>query len=330
MTQPTAPDTARPAARSIAYVFPGQGSQYVGMGAALVERSPAAARAFERADAALGFPLSRLILEGPADELDQTVNAQPAILATSVAFLDAIREDALAAGVELTPRALAGHSAGQYAAAVAADAIDYADALRLVRERGRIMQERGIAGGMGAVVGLSDEQVHDIVDQARAHGEISVANANAPGQIVLSGVIPALVFALEMSKTVGARRAVRLTVSVASHSPLMRRARDEFGKILARVPFRDPQVPMLGNVHATVISTADGLRDELTEHLVHGVQWTSTVRRMVGSGVTDFVEIGPGRVLSGLIKRISPEAMAHAVDGPDGAGVLTLLGEPRA
>src|SRR5918995_31760 len=148
-----------PSARTVALVFPGQGSQYVGMGADLVTRSPAAAAAYERADAALGVPLSRMILEGPSDELDLTVNAQPAILATSVAFLDAMREEAAAAGVEIVPRALAGHSAGQYAAAVAADAIDYADALRLVRERGRIMQERGIEGGMGAVIGLSDEQV---------------------------------------------------------------------------------------------------------------------------------------------------------------------------
>jgi [acyl-carrier-protein] S-malonyltransferase len=302
--------------RTVAFVFPGQGSQYVGMGANLVAQSPEAAAAFERADAALGMPLSRMILEGPADELDLTVNAQPAILATSVAYLEAMRAEARAAGVELVPFAVAGHSAGQYAAAVAADAIDFADALRLVRERGRIMQERGIEGGMGAVIGLSDEQVHEVVSAAREHGEISVANANAPGQIVLSGVIPALVFALELSRTVGARKAVRLTVSVASHSPLMRRARDEFGRILARVPFRDPQIPMLGNVHATVIDTADGLRSELTEHLVHGVQWTATVRKMVGSGVTDFVEIGPGRVLSGLIRRISPEAVTYAVDVP--------------
>jgi [acyl-carrier-protein] S-malonyltransferase len=328
MTQQIDPGTATES-RRIAFVFPGQGSQYVGMGAELIARSPAAADAYERADAALGIPLSRLILEGPADELDLTVNAQPAILATSVAYLRAMQDDAREAGLEIVPRALAGHSAGQYAAAVAADAIDYADALRLVRERGRIMQERGIAGGMGAVVGLSDEQVHDIVDQARAHGEISVANANAPGQIVLSGVIPALVFALEMSKTVGARKAARLAVSVASHSPLMRRARDEFGRILAKVPFRDPAVPMLGNVHGTVISTADGLRIELTEHLVHGVQWTTTIRRMVGDGVTDFVEVGPGRVLSGLIRRISPEAGTHQVDAPADRGWLaTLRQEP--
>jgi [acyl-carrier-protein] S-malonyltransferase len=316
--------------RSIAFVFPGQGSQYVGMGAELIERSAAAAAIYERADAALGIPLSRLILEGPAEELDQTINAQPAILATSVAYLEAIRAEAREAGIEIVPRAMAGHSAGQYAAAVAADAIDFADALRLVRERGRIMQERGIEGGMGAVIGLSDEQVDNIVDRAREHGEISVANANAPGQIVLSGVIPALVFALEMSRTVGARKAAQLTVSVASHSPLMRRARDEFGRILAKVPFRDPKVPMLGNVHATVISTADGLRLELTEHLVHGVQWTATVRRMVADGITDFVEIGPGRVLSGLIRRISPEAEAHAVDGPAGRSWLVSLRERPA
>ena len=311
----------------MAWLFTGQGSQYVGMGADLVARSPAAAAAFERADAALGMPLSRMILEGPAEELDETVNAQPAILATSVAFLEAIRAQARDAGIEINPTAMAGHSAGQYAAAVAADAIDYADALRLVRERGRIMQERGIAGGMGAVIGLSDQQVDEIVEEARQHGEITVANANAPGQIVLSGVIPALVFALEMSKTVGARKAARLTVSVASHSPLMRRARDEFGKILTRVPFRDPQVPMLGNVHATVINTAEGLRSELTEHLVHGVQWTGTVRRMVSGGVTDFVEVGPGRVLTGLIRRINPDVETHVADGPSDRSFLATLRE---
>ena len=156
------------------------------------------------------------------------------------------------------------------------------------------------------------------MDQAREHGEIAVANRNAPGQIVLSGVIPALVFALEMSRTVGARKAARLTVSVASHSPLMRRARDEFGRILAKVPFRDPTPPMLGNVHATVIQTADGLRRELTEHLVHGVQWTDTIRRMAADGVTDFVEVGPGRVLTGLIRRIVPGMSVHAVDSSGG------------
>jgi [acyl-carrier-protein] S-malonyltransferase len=300
---------------TLAFVFPGQGSQYVGMGAELVEQSPAAARAYEQADATLGFELSRLILHGPEDELNRTENAQPAILATSVAYLEALREEAAGSGIEIRPRVVAGHSAGQYAAAVAADALDYDTALRLVRERGRIMAERGIEGGMGAVVGLSDEQVDEIVQHARQHGEISVANANAPGQIVLSGVIPALVFALELSKTVGARKAVRLTVSVASHSPLMRRARDEFRRILARVPFRDPAVPMLGNVHAGVINTADGLRHELAEHLVHGVQWTATVRHMAAGGVTDFVEIGPGRVLSGLIRRIAPDARAHPTDG---------------
>jgi [acyl-carrier-protein] S-malonyltransferase len=319
--------TAAP--RSHAFVFPGQGSQYVGMGADLVERSPDAAAIYERADAALGFPLSRLILEGPAEELNQTVNAQPAILAASVAYLEAMRADAREAGVELQPVRLAGHSAGQYAAAVAADAIEFEEALWLVRERGRIMQERGIEGGMGAVIGLSDQQVDEVVEEARQHGEISVANQNAPGQIVLSGVIPALVFALEMSKTIGARKAVRLTVSVASHSPLMRRARDDFGRILAKVPFRDPKVPMLGNVHATVIRTADGLRDELTEHLVHGVQWTASVRNMVASGVTDFVEVGPGRVLSGLIRRISPDATVHAVDGA-GSPFWTPAGESLA
>jgi [acyl-carrier-protein] S-malonyltransferase len=324
MTEPTDPMPPPDATASThAFVFPGQGSQYVGMASDVVARSTAARDVMARADEALGFGLSKLIAEGPEDELNQTVNAQPAILATSVAHLEALRADARSAGVDIDPRLVAGHSAGQYAAAVAADAIDFGDALRLVRERGRIMQERGIAGGMGAVVGLSDEQVHQIVEEAREHGEIAVANSNAPGQVVLSGVIPALVFALEMSRTVGARKAVRLTVSVASHSPLMRRARDDFRGVLSRVPFREPSVPMLGNVHASVIRTADGLREELTEHLVHGVQWTGTIRRMAAEGVTEFVEIGPGRVLTGLIRRINPAADAHSLDAP-GAGGLWL------
>ena len=257
-------DEAAPAStaaqRRLAFVFPGQGSQYVGMGAELVASSPAAAavsRARRRGARASRSRASSWT--GPAEELDQTVNAQPAILAT-IGRLP--RGDARArpprTASSSIPLAVAGHSAGQYAAAVAADAIDFETAINLVRERGRIMQERGIEGGMGAVIGLTDEQVHEVVDAAREHGEIGVANANAPGQIVLSGVIPALAFALEMSKTVGARKAVRLTVSVASHSPLMRRARDEFSQILAKVPFREPRVPMLGNVHATVIRTADG------------------------------------------------------------------------
>ena len=296
-----------------AFVFPGQGSQYVGMGSDLAHSSIATA-IFERADAALGFALSRLMLEGPAEELDSTINAQPAILAASVAALENLRERAREVGAVLNPLAVAGHSAGQYAAAVAAGSLDFEDAIRLVRERGRIMQEHGIDGGMGAVIGLSEEQAEEVVQEARKLGEISVANINAPGQVVLSGVIPALVFALEMSKTVGARRAVQLTVSVASHSPLMRYARDEFAKVLEKVPLRDPSVPVVGNVHASMIRTADGLREELTEHLVHGVQWVSTIRNMAAIGVTDFVEIGPGRVLTGLIKRISPDANAFALD----------------
>lgn len=313
-----------------AFVFPGQGSQYVGMGAALADRSTTAAAIFERADAALGFKLSRLMFEGPADELDSTVNAQPAILAASVAALEHLRERARAAGVALNPLAVAGHSAGQYAAAIAAGSIEFEEAVRLVRERGRIMQERGIDGGMGAVIGLSEDQAQEVVEKARKIGEISVANINAPGQVVLSGVIPALVFALEMSKTVGARRAVQLTVSVASHSPLMRHARDEFAKVLERVPFRDPSVPLVGNVHANMIRTAEGLREELSDHLVHGVQWVATIRNMASIGVTDFVEVGPGRVLTGLIKRISPDSEAHALDETDNGWLPSPPPQPTA
>ena len=312
-----APD-GPPPEPALALVFPGQGSQYVGMGERVINESRSAADAIERADRTLGFPLSRLMLEGPAEELDLTINAQPAILATSMAYLEAMREKARESGTTIEPRSVAGHSAGQYAAAVTADALDYEDALRLVRERGRVMQESGgEEGGMAAVIGLSDEQVGEVVSQASRHGEITVANANAPGQVVLSGVLPALVFAIELARTLGARRAVRLAVSVASHSALMRRAQEEFTAVLARVPMREPRVPILSNVHASVIQSADALRTELSEHLTQGVQWTDSIRRMVASGITDFVEVGPGRVLTGLIKRISPEARARSVDGAD-------------
>jgi [acyl-carrier-protein] S-malonyltransferase len=301
----------------IAFVFPGQGSQSVGMGKALAAASPAAATVFAEADRALDSPISTLAWDGPADELDLTVNAQPALLATSLAYLAALRERWSSLGIAAPePAFAAGHSMGQYSALVAAGAISLADGVRLVRERGRQMQASGAGreGRMAAVIGLDDELVPKLVSEASVHGTIGVANRNSPGQIVLSGERPAIEASLQIAKDLGARRAIELPVSVAAHSPLMADAADGMRKVLAAVEFRDPRPPLLANSDARPIDTAEAARAELVDHLMTGVDWVAAVERMAEAGVTHFVEVGPGRVLTGLIKRINPDVEAIATD----------------
>ncbi|MFL5671037.1 MAG: ACP S-malonyltransferase [Chloroflexota bacterium] len=301
----------------IAFVCPGQGSQTVGMGRALAEASPAAAATFARADAALGEPISTIAWDGPAEVLDLTENAQPAILATSIAILEALRErwaaDGLAAPV---PAFIAGHSMGQYSALVAAGALTIEDGVRLVRERGRLMQASGQGrdGAMAAIIGLDDARLPELIEGASAHGVFVVANRNAPGQVVVSGDRPAIDAGAEIAKSLGAKRAIVLPVSVAAHSPLMAEAADGMRATLADVAFADPAVPLLANADARPIETAAACRDELVEHLTAGVDWVRAVEHMTAAGVTTFVEIGPGRVLSGLIKRIAPDAEIVAAD----------------
>jgi [acyl-carrier-protein] S-malonyltransferase len=312
-------DSPRTLARmtSTAFVFPGQGSQSVGMGSALAESSPAAAAIFAEADAALGEPISRLAFDGPADLLDRTENAQPALLATSIAYLAAIRERS-AESTDLTPAFAAGHSMGQYSALVAAEVISLADGVRLVRERGRLMQTSGSGrdGGMAAIIGLDETHLPELVERAGTHGVFGVANRNAPGQVVVSGERAAVEAAADIAKELGARKVVVLPVSVAAHSPLMTEAADGMRRALETVDFRDPVVPLLANADARVISTGDAARAELIDHLTAGVDWVRAVEAMRVAGVTTFVEIGPGRVLTGLIKRIAPDATAIAVDDP--------------
>lgn len=308
---------------TIALVFPGQGSQRVGMGRALAEASPAAAAVFEEADRVLGQPLSRLAFDGPAEELDLTVNAQPALLATSVAMLRVLRERWAEAGTSHEPAFCAGHSMGQYSALVAAGSLPLADGLRLVRERGLRMQSSGHGnpGAMGAVIGLDDEQVAQVVERARSIGLLGLANRNAPGQVVLSGERPAVEAALEFARELRARKVVMLPVSVAAHSPLMADAAAGMRQVLASVPFADPRPPLLANADAATIETGDAARDELVDHLTAGVDWVAIVERMAASGVDTFLEVGPGRVLTGLIKRIAPGAAAIQVDDPDTGGM---------
>jgi [acyl-carrier-protein] S-malonyltransferase len=302
-----------------AYVFPGQGSQSVGMGEALAAGSEAAAAVFVAADAALGTPISDLAWHGPADELDRTENAQPALLATSIAYLAAVRERWAALGIEEPPIAFAaGHSMGQYSALVAADVISLADGVRLVRERGRLMQASGAgrAGAMAAILGLDDAQLPALVERASAEGTFGVANRNAPGQVVVSGERAAVDAAAEIARELGARKAIILPVSVAAHSSLMAEAADGMRRILADVEFRDPSIPLLANGDAQAITTADGARAELVDHLTAGVDWVAAIERMTSAGVDTFIEVGPGRVLTGLIKRIAPDAATMPLDDP--------------
>ena len=303
----------------VAFVFPGQGSQSVGMVRALATESPAAAAVFAAADEALGESISTLSWDGPADQLDRTENAQPAILAASIAILEALREHWAADGIAApVPAFAAGHSMGQYSALVAAGALSLADGIRLVRERGRLMQASGQGrdGAMAALIGLDDAKLPELVAGASARGVFVVANRNAPGQVVVSGERPAIEAGAELAKELGAKRAIVLPVSVAAHSPLMAEAADGMRTALADVTFADPSTPLLANADARPIETADACRAELVEHLTAGVDWIGAVERMQATGVSTFVEVGPGKVLTGLIKRIAPDAEAIAADDP--------------
>ena len=313
----------------LAFVFPGQGSQSVGMGRSLAESSPAAARVFAEADRALGSSTSELAWAGPAEQLDLTEHAQPALLATSMAILAALRERWAAAGLEAPrPAFAAGHSMGQYSALVAAGALSLEDGLRLVRERGRLMQASGEGrdGAMAALIGLDDARLPELVEGASAHGVFVVANRNAPGQVVVSGERAAVEAGAELARALGARRAIVLPVSVAAHSPLMAEAVEGMRSALAGITFADPLPSLLANADARPVADAAACRAELVEHLTTGVDWIRAVETMTAAGVTTFVEVGPGRVLSGLLKRIVPDAEAIAADDPASADRLRALG----
>jgi len=296
-----------------AFVFPGQGSQSVGMGRALAEASPAARAVFAEADAALGAPITPLAWEGPAELLDRTENAQPALLATSIAFHAALLEGGLSA----RPAWYAGHSMGQYSAMVAAGVLALGDALRLVRERGRLMQAAR-DGAMAAVIGLDDARLPELEAAGSAAGIFTIANRNSPGQVVVSGERAAVEAAAEAAKGLGARRAILLPVSVAAHSPLMADAAAGMRAALAPVDFRDPAAPLLANADARILATGAACREELVEHLTRGVDWVRAVETMSAAGVGSFIEVGPGKVLTGLVKRIAPDAAALATDEADG------------
>jgi len=294
-----------------AFVFPGQGSQEVGMGYDLYHRSPEAKRIFDEADEALDFSLSTLCFEGPIYKLRETINSQPALLTVSMAHLKAAPQ---LNGV-ICPDILAGHSLGEYTALVVANAIDFTDAVRLVRERGRLMQEAGVLepGGMAAIIGLDQYVVEDIVRESGAE----LANINCPGQIVVSGTRESIVRSMDLAQARGAVGSVQLEVSGAFHSRLMRPVVDGMAKAISEVKFRKPEIPVIANSTATPMNSIYEIKEELTRQICNCVLWQQSIEYMAEAGVSLFIEVGQGIVLTKLIKRIARKAKAVNTSDPE-------------
>ncbi len=308
----------------VAFLFPGQGSQAVGMGADIFAASPAARRVFESADEATSILLSKVCFQGPDDVLRETINTQPAIVTVSLALLAALQEvlteHSSSWSSPLTPGYTAGHSVGEYSALVASGALDLKDAVRLVRERGRLMHLEGnkCPGGMAAIIGLEAEALQEVclnatvqstTDLASSNhpgqGQVTIANFNAPGQIVISGDQEALNVAMELAKARGAKRVIPLAVSGAFHSPVMQPAAVGLAHAIKNTNVSDADIPIIGNIHATPLHEAQAIREELSQQVAAPVQWIRTIEYLVEAGVTIFFEIGPGQALTGMVKRIA-------------------------
>ncbi|MBX3052521.1 MAG: ACP S-malonyltransferase [Caldilineaceae bacterium] len=304
---------------SLALLFPGQGSQEVGMAQALAQHYPAAKAVLDEADEVLGFSLSTLCFHGPEEKLMDTINAQPALLATSMAALAALQSEL---GALPTPGVFAGHSMGEYSALVAAGCLAYSDGLRLVRERGRLMKEAGqkSPGLMAAILGLDEAVVAQVCADAQAAtgGIVQVANDNCPGQIVISGDKAGMERAMADLESAGARKVVALAVSIAAHSPLMAPAAAQLKAAIDTTPVRPPIAPVIGNTSGVPLTSPEAIRDELVAQLTGSVRWTASMQHAVDAGVETFVEVGPGEVLAGLMKRIARKSERMSVADPAG------------
>lgn len=305
----------------IAFIFPGQGSQKVGMGKALAEAFPVCRQTFEEADAALGEPLSRLCFEGPEDQLTLTENTQPAILAVSVA---AYR---LVASLGIRPSFVAGHSLGEYSANVAAGTLDFAEALRIVRRRGRYMQEAVPVGtgAMAAILGLDAALVAQACEEAAQGEVVSPANMNGAGQVVIAGAREAVARASERAKALGAKRAIPLPVSAPFHCALMKPAEDRLAPELRALTTHTPAVPIVANFDAEPKRQAADCIEALVRQVSSPVRWEDVVRRLASEGVTTYVEVGPGTVLSGLARKVHRDATVLNVGSPDDVAAVEAL-----
>lgn len=287
----------------LAFLFPGQGSQYVGMGKTLASQFDTAREIFHTADQALGFSLTQLCFDGPAEELQRTENTQPAMLTVSIAAYRVLEKQGL------RPDCVAGHSLGEYSALVAAGALDFADAIRLVRNRGRYMQEavpQGV-GAMAALLKLPEGKLESVLNEAAQGEVVSAANLNSPDQVVIAGHAGAVNRAVELAKAAGARRAVLLPVSAPFHCSLMKPAQERLARDLQAIPFRDLEVPLVNNWQARVIHTGEEARQGLYEQVPNPVRWADSIRRLAAEGITRFIEVGAGGVLTGLLRNINPE-----------------------
>ncbi|MGB7875181.1 MAG: ACP S-malonyltransferase [Anaerolineales bacterium] len=309
--------------KSTAFVFPGQGSQVVGMGRELANKYPQAKATFEEADDILGFPLSRIMWEGPEDDLNDTVNTQPALYVHSIAaqrvFSHLYPDPSTGSGQGFRPASVAGHSLGELSALSAAGALSFADGLRLVRIRGELMKRAGeeSPGGMAAILGLDIPTLEKVCAEASSADEIvQVANDNCPGQVVISGAKEAVTRAIEGAKAAGAKRGIPLAVSIAAHSPLMASIQEEWNQAVDACEMADPEVPVVGNVHAQAITTAKELRTDIKAQMYSRVRWTESVQGMLKSGMQAFVEVGSGSVLIGLIRRIDNGASGYPMGAP--------------
>ena len=306
----------------LAFIFPGQGSQQVGMGAELARDYPIANTIFQEADTVLGRALSRLCFEGPEDALKQTENTQLAILTCSVATLQILKE------FGITPKAVAGHSLGEYSALVAAGVLEFADALQLVNARASLMAEAGETqqGTMAAILGMEIERLQHLC--ATAEGVVNIANYNCPGQLVISGEVEAVNHVVELAKAeIGARRCRLLPVSGAFHSPLMAPAQQKFKSVLDTITLHPPQVNIGMNVTGGFATDAENIRDLLFQQITQPVQWEKALHTIRGTGITQFIEVGPGKVLSGLVKRTLSDSSALNVE--DIKTLLVVTGEYR-
>ncbi|HEY3217286.1 MAG TPA: ACP S-malonyltransferase [Candidatus Eisenbacteria bacterium] len=296
----------------LAFLFPGQGAQAVGMGRVLAERFPEAQETFDQADRALGYPLSSICWEGPAEELKRSIHTQPALLTHSVAAWRLVGRAGLQASW------VAGHSLGEYSACVAAGALEFVDALQLVHRRGELMYQAGLErpGAMAAILGLEREAVEAVCEEASAAGLVRAANLNGPGQVVISGEIPAVDQACERARERGAKRAVRLEVSGAFHSPLMASAAQGLGEALDRVAIRSARCPVVVNVSATPLQGAEELRAALKAQLLSAVRWEDSMRFLLDRGATGFVELGTGTVLRGLLRALDRKVPSFSIGDP--------------